>query len=984
MSKPDRLSNPCALSALACAIALGLAACGGGGGNVRATPPPPVVPGGTGPDFTPTVPTDTSLTQVNPPSVPGRGAPVSFADPSLSEHLVLINAAGALGAGLRGAGVTIGFVDSGVNRNHPTLAGRVTANFVNVNPATNDLSVDDKVGHGTIVASLAAGRAATGQYLNSDGSNSGQTGRWGGGVAQDATVVSSRIISDEPPEDDGSGEGNEIGAGQGYGDYFRAINGQLADAGARIINNSWGGLYWNDPALTTELANAWKDFVVNRGGIIVFANGNSGRNAALRPEPSDNARLPTLANDAALEKGWLAVAALDPDNPTQLTDYSQECGSAMNYCLAAPGDVVFIDPDATSQANSGLYVGGGTSFAAPLVSGAAAVVWAAFPYFSNDLVRQSILGGARDLGAPGVDPVFGWGLLDVTKAANGPSVFAWGNVSVSFTGSSVWRNAISGSGGLTKSGSGTLTLTERSTYTGDTRLLQGGLYLRGGSANSDLFVSQGATLWLGGMAPAVDNKGRLLASASGNVGAETFVQSATGNLGVWLGNPFRVTGQASLDGQVSILGVKQGYTTSSRETLLTAGSITGTFDTLRAAPNVFLDASLSYDPTNVFLDIKRIDVTKAAAGMGLAGISIASAQRVESAMGAIDAQLAGTAPAGIGGAFIDAAGALQQSGSVANADLSLRSLGGQLHAASSALTFDTIDAGRKALGARLDRVAAQPRAAGGWYRDLASSGTLAQAGHDSMALDAQGQMIGNDWRVGDSDAVVGLAMNRVRQAGWIGALGDRSRGEQREVQLYAAGWHGDWQLQGQLAAGGFEREMQRNLLLGNARDTVGTTLSGRYQSAFVEAGRRFDVAGVALTPYLGTQYARIDNDGFAERGDTGFGLRAEAWNSSRWQGFAGLRAVRGWTLGDVALRADARAEWQQTLASQGQMFEASFTGLEQWSPLQGMGLADHAATFGAGLSALFGDNALLRLDAASRRTPLGASNTLSLQGQFRF
>src|SRR5690606_4273846 len=164
MSKPDRLSSPYALSALACAIALGLAACGGGG-NVRATPPPPVVPGGTGPDFTPTVPTDTSLTQVNPPSVPGRGAPVSFTDPSLSEHLVLTNAAGALGAGLRGAGVTIGFVDSGVNRNHPTLTGRVTRNFVNVDPATNDTSVDDKVGHGTIVASLAAGRAATGQYL---------------------------------------------------------------------------------------------------------------------------------------------------------------------------------------------------------------------------------------------------------------------------------------------------------------------------------------------------------------------------------------------------------------------------------------------------------------------------------------------------------------------------------------------------------------------------------------------------------------------------------------------------------------------------------------------------------------------------------------------------------------------------------------------------------------------------------------------------
>ena len=62
---------------------------------------------------------------------------------------------------------------------------------------------------------------------------------------------------------------------------------------------------------------------------------------------------------------------------------------------------------ATNQATSGLYQGGGTSYAAPQVAGAAAVVWAAFPYFNNDQVRQAILGGAKDLGAAGVDNVFG-------------------------------------------------------------------------------------------------------------------------------------------------------------------------------------------------------------------------------------------------------------------------------------------------------------------------------------------------------------------------------------------------------------------------------------------------------------------------------------------------------------------------------------------------------------------------------------------------
>jgi autotransporter-associated beta strand protein len=981
MRRHNRFSNPSVL-ALGCAITLALSACGGGGSsNVRSTPPSM---GDTGPGFTPTVAIDSSLAAANPPSVPTQGAPVTFTSPNLNEHLILTNAAGALGAGLKGSGVTIGLVDSGVNRNHPSLSGRVTQNFVNVDPATNDLSVDDKVGHGTIVASLAAGGPAVGNYLNADGSNSGQTGLWGGGIAQESNIVSSRIIDDAPPVDDGSGEGNEIQAGQGYGDFFKAINGQLADAGARIINNSWGGLYWNDPALTIELANAWKDFVVGRGGIIVFANGNAGEDSVLRLEPSDNARLPTLANDTELEKGWLTVGALDPDNPTQLTDYSQECGSAMNYCLVAPGNVVFINADATSQATSGLYGGGGTSFAAPLVSGAAAVVWSAFPYFDNDLVRQTILGAAKDLGEYGVDPVFGWGLLDVTKAANGPSQFAWGDVSVSFTGTSVWRNNISGAGGLTKAGSGTLILTKSGGYTGDTRVTQGKLYLQGGAAFSDIFVSQGATVWSGGYAHELHNDGTYLAGANGTVGARSFTQGATGNLGVWLGNTFLVTGPATLDGQISILGVRKGYTTSSQETLLNAHSITGTFDSLEAAPNVFLDASLSYDATNVFLDIKRIDVTRAVAAMGLSGVTVASAERVEAAMDAIDAQLAGNVSAGIGGDFIDAAGALQHSASAANADLSLRSLSGQLLAASSVLTYDGIDAGRRALDARIDRIAGTAAAAGGWFRDLATSGTLAQAGHDSVAMDAQGQMIGNDWRTADGNAVVGMAMSQVRQTGWLGALGDRSRGEQRGVQVYAAGWRGDWYGQAQLALGGFDRQVQRNLLLGSRQDTVATNLSGNYQSAFGEVGHRFDIAGLALTPYAGSQYARIANDGFAEQGESGFGLRAQAWDSSRWQGFAGLRAERGWQLGGVELRADAHAEWQQALASQGEMFEATFTGLSQWAPLQGISLADHGATLGAGMSALFGDNGLLRLDATRRTSPLGSNNTVSLQGMYRF
>ena len=970
---------------LPCAIALALAACGGGGSNVRpSTPTPPTTPGNTGLDFTPTVANDSAIV-VNPPAMATLGAPVTWTATSLNRHLSLTNAGGALGAGLKGQGVTIGFIDTGVNRNHSSLSGRVGARFLHVASPPNNTSVDDVVGHGTTVASLAAGRPVVGSYVRQDGTYTGQTDLWGGGVAQDANVASSRIIADARPPDDGSGEGNEIMAGEGYGEFFQAINAELAGAGAKVINNSWGGLYWNDPALTLELANAWKDFVVNRGGIVVFANGNFGDDPRYVGNPSDNAALPSLANDRVLEKGWLTVGALDPLNPTQLTSYSQQCGIAMNYCLVAPGNVVFIDPDATSQATSGLYQGGGTSYAAPLVSGAAAVVWSAFPYFSNDQVRQTVLAASKDLGAPGVDSVFGWGLLDVTKSAMGPSNFAWGDFSVSFTGTSVWRNPIIGSGGLIKGGSGTLTLAEAGNFTGATRVDAGGLDVRKG-LRSNLTVANGATVWgSGAFGGNVSNSGRFYSGASSPASISgNFIQSSTGNLGVWLGSSLRVTGTATIDGQMSILGVKSGYTTTSKETLLNAaGGVTGTFASLRAAPNVFLDASLAYDPNNVFLNINRINVATAVAGMSLSTITQVSAARVESAMSAIDGQLAGNLPVGIGSAFIDAAGALQQASSIAHADHSLRSLSGQLHGASAAMTFDAIDTGRRALNGRLDLLSHAPQTTGGWYRDLSSGGMLAQGGFDSVGIDAAGEMVGNDWRVG-SNAVVGIAMNRLEQSSWLGDFGDRSRGHQRELQLYASAWRGDWYGQAQLSSGSFQRQMQRNLMLGAMQDAVATQLSGDYVGAFGEVGRRFDAGGIALTPYVGSQYVQIANDGFDEGGASGFGLRANAWDSRRWQGFAGLRATRGWRVGDIDLRADARAEWQRTLSAEGFAFDASYSGLSQWAPLQGIGLADRGSLVGAGLSANIGNRATFRFDLSRRASPVGDATLASLQAFWRF
>lgn len=947
-----------------------LVACGGGGGgNTRVDPPPagppPTTPPPTGLDFTPNVPNDASLTRPNAPEVPAQGGPASL--PQYSQHLQLINAAGALGAGLTGRGVGIGLLDSGVNRNHPALNGRVMRHFIHVGSG-NDLSVDDRVGHGTVVAQIAAGR---------------QVGNWGGGVAQGASIYSSRIISDRPPVDDGSGGGNEIRAGQGYGEFFRQVNAQLADAGARIINNSWGGLYWNDPRLTTELVGAWRDFVVNRGGMIVFANGNSGRDPRHAGNPSDNAMLPSLANDRQLERGWLTVGALDPDNPTQLTDYSQQCGAAMNYCLVAPGNVIFIDPAAQAGASSyDLYRGGGTSYAAPQVAGAAAIVWEAFPYFDNDLVRQTLLGGARDLGAPGVDPVFGWGLLDVSRAANGPSNFAWGDVRVSFTGHSVWRNPIVGTGGLIKEGTGVLTLTDRPSYTGDTRVLGGGLSLRNGlgfpDRRSNVFIGTAGTLWANGFIYGnVDNQGGLLSDAAFPLTIRgDFTQGPNGNLGVWLSNMHAsVSGRANLDGRISILGVRQGYTTSSRETLLAAeGGINGRFATLQAAPNVFLDASLAYDANNVFLDIRRVDVSRAIAGMGLSAVAVKSAQRVERAMQAIDAQIAGNGPIGISSDFIEGAGALQQVVSAAQADRAVRSLSGEAHATAQALTLEMIGMQRRSLSARVDGLTQGRGARSSWQQTMAAPG---QGGLGLGRFQAEGWMLGHDAL--SNGVVAGFAFGELHAD--FGLHQERAQMRQTQAQAYLARGGDRGYALVRFGGGRYERQMQRMLFLGERRDDIATGYAGHFFDSGIEAGYRVGAAGFALTPYLAADYVALRRDGFIESGANGFGLKASASDAERLQGIAGLRSSR--TL-SKAMRLQGYVEWQRTLSGRGLMMDASFVGAESWSPILGEHDARSGGLFGLSLDAELSPRTALSFGFDQRFGPRGDERMASLRYAFGF
>ncbi|HEX5795259.1 MAG TPA: S8 family peptidase [Geminicoccaceae bacterium] len=286
-----------------------------------------------------------------------------------------VGASTAYAAGATGRGVTVAVVDTGIDVDHPELAAQIAGASTDI-VSGDPQRVDDVDGHGTAVAGIIAARR------NQELSH---------GVAFNARILAVRA---DAPGTCASGAGCAFD----QADVAAATDYAVAN-GARVVNYSLGGGAAGGAALEAALARA-----ADAGTILVLAAGNE--NAA---EPTFPAR---FAADPAAAGRAIAVGAVDAGN--QLTSFSNQAGSARDHYLVAPG-VHILAP----AMDGGAALVSGTSFAAPHVSGAAALVLQAAPFLTADEVVELLLDSATDLGAPGTDPVYGRGLVNLA-AALGP------------------------------------------------------------------------------------------------------------------------------------------------------------------------------------------------------------------------------------------------------------------------------------------------------------------------------------------------------------------------------------------------------------------------------------------------------------------------------------------------------------------------------------------------------------------------------------
>ncbi len=344
----------------------------------------------------------TAIAAIAAAAVAASAVPVSASsgDPYRSRQWGLdrIRAADAWNVA-RGSGAVIAVVDSGVDLTHPDLAPKLIvhpdADFVE--PAGECQSQQgtrtciqdgpqDEHGHGTHVAGIAA--AATNNGIGV------------AGVAPDAKILPVRVL-----DDDNSGSISQIARGIRYAtrhgvDVINLSFGAGIDGPVRRGTGSFRPIY-------EAIDQAW-----GAGITIVASAGNQG--IPLCNEPSSHPRV-------------VCVGATDRSD--MKAHYSNADAAMTSKYLVAPGGEGSIatcggeifstylrtqEPVCSSE--RGYEADFGTSMAAPFVSGIAAVVAALPTAPANQQIVDCILRSASDLGAPGRDSVYGYGLANAFAA----------------------------------------------------------------------------------------------------------------------------------------------------------------------------------------------------------------------------------------------------------------------------------------------------------------------------------------------------------------------------------------------------------------------------------------------------------------------------------------------------------------------------------------------------------------------------------------
>lgn len=842
---------------------------------------------------------------------------------------------------LTGNNVKVGIIDIGFENSafssdlSEKFGSRLTK--LTVSGFTSEATEDDN--HGIVVADLAAGSS--------------------NGIAKSASVY---VVD--------AGKRNEKNVT--YPSVKLEMYQKLKDNGVTIYNQSFGidgevtdfntdntSKHYYKNHIGSSMLDFYKN-EVNNGSLFVWSAGNDSSDK----QPTLEGGLPHFESE--LQKGWINVVALTSKDESKLGDTSWDnltplspAGVAKNWTVTAVGDQTF-----TIKGQN--YVGGGSSFAAPLVTGTAALLKEKYPWMDASLIRQTILSTATDIGASGVDEVYGWGLLNIDKALKGPALFSKelalsDNVSINIpSGSYTFSNDISGDAGVIKDGAGDLILSGNSTFTGDTTVNNGRLQVNGVYASS-INVRRQAILSTNSaiIKNNIKNDGTIENFGSTEV-AGNYESLENSRIVTDLNSNIHVKGKVNLNNSKLEVKPEQNgerkYITSNgtvQNVITSDDKIQGNVTDVNT--DEMLNTKIDQTENSVSAKVSRKNVLDYVEKISESDeMQKNTAQNLETAFQKLDQDIENGTSGNV--TQFERKAAKLQALTSSNRAAVLDSLSGQIYASAQALTFQHSQTVNKDLSNRLVMLGTLDNVGdkfGLWISGLGANGKLKQDGYGKGSTKVYGGQVGVDKQFGDN-LILGTALSYSKADVKFDRYGGKSDANNFGISLYGRLGNKDVPvyLQGRFGIGFVDSDVERDIILSNNDYTrAKINHNDKVYSGYLETG--YDVKNAngdfVVTPFVGLTHDTVVRGAFSEE-KSQFGLTADKKNYNQTAALVGLRAGKSvnWK-GGSKTTFQGYVTHQRAFNKQDLSFDARYTGLPGATfKVKGIGLSKNKTWAGVG------------------------------------
>lgn len=670
----------------------------------------------------------------------------------------------------------------------------------------------------------------------------------------------------------------------------------------------------------------FRDIVENKGGLFIWSAGNDkDKNSTL------DAGLPYFDN--RLEPGWISVVGVE-----ELQNGKYNIMGTGKHALSSAGPEAAywaISAYNGGATNSAGFYGVGSSYAAPRVTMAAALVYEKYPWMTNDQIRQTLFTttdkmeldkdpddeNTTEVEARNVtrypDSKYGWGMLNTERALKGPGAFMkyskYGYDSSTFKAdvpamtTSYFDNNIYGDGGLQKRGFGTLHLTGNNSFSGGSVVRQGTLEIHQVHA-SPITVESGGKLVLNPKAivgydidafKLIENIDPQKITDSGikirNYGTVAFKGTTAIIGGDYVGysgsttevnflSNVKVLGDIKYEPNTTVKILSNGYVTTqgSSNTIMEGKSFEGNIANVET--NGMRTANVEVKDGKVVATLSRQNPSEYL-GENAEASSKNVAENVEKVFEDLDQKvMSGTATK-----EEVLMGATVQSMSTMGFTSATEMMSGEIYASAQALTFSQAQNVNRDLSNRLsglDNFKNSNKDSEVWFSVLGSAGKLRRDGYASADTRVTGGQFGADTKFSPT-TTLGVALNYSYAKADFNRYAGESKSDMVGVSLYGKqdlpyGFY----TAGRLGLSHISSKVERELLT-----STGDTVTGKINhhdkmlSAYVELGKKFGW----FTPFIGYSQDYLRRGSFDES-EASWGIKADKKNYRTSNFLVGARA----------------------------------------------------------------------------------------------